>query len=318
MSENRTLDEIVGSGKTVDEILRSANSRTFITAALARLMQRASLSRRQIAERATAQHVVGMSKTIVAEVISGRRPVPSMAFAVAFATYCRATDDEIEFLKETWSRVQHVEPPPDVQPSEPEPDSSAHAIPGQRPPALGRDTDQHLETLTVMAEVAGELDDPKVLPFAQRLGERVFAVRRELLGEMNEQTLNAEHNLGVVLGLLHDLPTACRLLNDVYLKRHSALGRTHPATLSSMESLASARFDLGERDTARKLLTECLARRREAVAESEARDLQARRAKVRSTAEKLLQALDQIGDQAAADEIRTEMSRDNAWSRGTD
>lgn len=290
--------------KSFDEILSAASDRTSISAALLRLQQRASLSGRDIAKRVP-RGVEGMSKTTVADVLAQRKVVPSREFAVTVAKICRATEPEVAQLKETWDRVQHVNAPPAAD---------KPGIPGQRhsesnDTAAEFERERHLATLKVMAEAAGDLNNPDEYRIAQRLYERVFIARSELLGETDEQTLNAAHNLGVVLGLLDDMPAARRLLGLAFQFRRDTLGPMHPATLSSMENLAGAQLSMGFHRTARDLLEECLARRREAVAEADELERPAAIAKFRNTAEKLLHLLKEFGDRGAADALRAELSR---------
>ncbi|MEN8221541.1 MAG: tetratricopeptide repeat-containing protein, partial [Pseudomonadota bacterium] len=86
----------------------------------------------------------------------------------------------------------------------------------------------------------------KALPFA----EKVFHIRKEILGEKHPSTLISINNLATISLRLGRLDEALPLFEKGYSLRKEALGEKHPDTLSSLKNLASANIKQGNTNQA--------------------------------------------------------------------
>ncbi|MFC3381778.1 tetratricopeptide repeat protein [Couchioplanes azureus] len=292
----RLSDELPGR-------LRDADTVVALAEVLDWVRQRRGRTQRQVADRA--QGTKGLSRSSVNNLLAGRKPIPGPAVLLPLARYCGVPDDLMGQVRAAWDRVDAAEPARAT--------GDRHRVPEPRAAHDDRSDggraarEHHLETLRVMADIAGKLTEEAVLPIARALYEHVLATRRDLLGERNAETLNAAHNLGVVLAELEDFATARRVLQATYQARRDTLGESHPSTLSSMESLATAHCELGEHDAARRLLTTCLDHRRRALTESASGERTQALARYDTTAGKLLVVLHQLDDRRAIERIEASL-----------
>ncbi|OJF09721.1 tetratricopeptide repeat protein [Couchioplanes caeruleus] len=291
-------------GDELPRRLREADTVVALAGVLDWVRQRRGRTQRQVADRA--QGTSGLSRSSVNNLLAGRKPIPGPAVLLPLARFCGVPDDLMDDVGAAWDRIGATEPAPSVA-------GDRHVVPEPRmahddqADAVRAERRRHLATLRVMADIAGKLTEESALPIARALYEHVLATRRELLGERNAETLNAAHNLGVVLGQLEDFSTARRVLEATYQARRDTLGEGHPSTLSSMESLATAHSELGEHDAARRLLTTCLEHRRRTLTESASSERVQALARYDTTAGKLLVVLHQLDDRQAIERMQASL-----------
>ncbi|MEV6597817.1 tetratricopeptide repeat protein [Actinoplanes sp. NPDC051346] len=292
-------------GDELPRRLRDAETVVALAGVLDWVRERRGRTQRQVADRATGTS--GLSRSSVNNLLAGRKPIPSPAVLLPLARFCGVPDDLMGEVGAAWDRLSATAPTPSTGGARrrvPEP-RAGH---DEQPDGVRAERENHLRTLRVMADIAGELTEESALPIARALYEHVLATRRDLLGERNAETLNAAHNLGVVLGQLEDFSTARRVLEATYQARRDTLGESHQSTLSSMESLATAHSELGERDAARRLLTTCLEYRRRKLAESTAGERAQALARFDTTAGKLLVVLHQLDDRRAIERMEASLA----------
>ncbi len=101
-------------------------------------------------------------------------------------------------------------------------------------------------------------DATQAIPFL----ERTVEIRKDMLGEDHERTLDAQNSLAVALGDAGKNDLALPLLEVTLERTKAKFGNDHPDTLSSMNNLASGYDEVGKLDLALPLHKETLKRRR--------------------------------------------------------
>ena len=90
----------------------------------------------------------------------------------------------------------------------------------------------------------------QALPYA----EKVFNIRKDILGEKHPDTLESLNNLAVIYYSVGRLGETLPLLKKAYVLRNQVLGEKHPETLTSLNNLAMIYQAVGRLDEALPLL----------------------------------------------------------------
>lgn len=269
---------------TISEDAQQVGSLAGLRALLTRIVDEAGKNPRVIeAENVKSGGLPGLSKSTIDRKLKGNGKLDPQ-FIERIAASCGVDEDDIHALVTAWKRVRGI-------------------VPEQRPGTGPTDRDRdHLDTVDVMMAVADMLSaEPAGLPAARSLYERARIARALLLGDDDPLTLDAAHNLGTVLAQVEQLQTAVTVLAETYKKRVHQLGPEHPATLSTLENLAAARAGNGEIDAAVNLLEKALDACRPPQSPGHAR--------YAKTAQKLLTALTQVGNDLRRRQIEEELAR---------
>jgi tetratricopeptide (TPR) repeat protein len=120
----------------------------------------------------------------------------------------------------------------------------------------------HVDTLSVMSNLAATLGDQGKLKEAASMKKEVLEKRRRILGDEHPDTLSAMNNLANTLGQQGKLEEAASIQKKVLEKRIRILSDEHPDTLSAMSNLANTLGEQGQLDETASIQREVLEKRR--------------------------------------------------------
>ncbi|WP_052311623.1 MULTISPECIES: tetratricopeptide repeat protein [unclassified Actinoplanes] len=122
--------------------------------------------------------------------------------------------------------------------------------------------DDHLQTLTLVNNLAGAYETAGDLGRAMPLYEQAVAGCRRVLGDDHPDTLTSMNNLAGAYQAAGDLGRAIPLFEQVLADRRRVLGDDHPDTLGSVNNLAYAYHTAGDLGRAIPLFEQAFADRR--------------------------------------------------------
>lgn len=126
---------------------------------------------------------------------------------------------------------------------------------------------EHPATLQALHELADACEKAGDYEESAQWNEKVYALRRERLGEEHPDTIASLNDLAVTYSQWGRWPKAAELLERVYALCCRSLGEDHPDTLAALNNLASVCGQQGEGERERQLHEKVYAQRRAALGE---------------------------------------------------